>query len=52
LNKKYSKEDYETLLPKIIDHMKKTGEWGEFFPMEISPFKYEETKAVDYFPKN
>jgi hypothetical protein len=52
LNKKYSKEDYETLLPKIIAHMKKSGEWGEFFPMSISPFKYEETKAVDYFPKN
>lgn len=50
LNKKYSKEEYEALTARIIEHMKKTGEWGEFFPMEISPYCYNETTAQEYFP--
>lgn len=52
LNKKYSKEEYERLTGLIINHMKKTGEWGEFFPTELSPFKYEETVANDYYPNH
>ncbi len=50
LNKQYSKEEYGALLSKIIKHMKKTGEWGEFFPASISSFAYNETVAQDYFP--
>lgn len=50
LNKQYSKEEYEELMPKIIEHMKSTGEWGEFFPIEISPLAYNETHAQDYYP--
>lgn len=50
LNKQYSKEEYETLFAKIKTHMKSTGEWGEFFPPEISFFGYNETQAMDYFP--
>ncbi|MDD3793948.1 MAG: hypothetical protein PHI37_03990 [Candidatus Gracilibacteria bacterium] len=50
LNKQYTKEEYETLVPKIIEHMQKTGEWGEFFPSSISPFGYNETVAMEYFP--
>ncbi|MFA5917624.1 MAG: hypothetical protein WC850_05325 [Candidatus Gracilibacteria bacterium] len=50
LNKQYTKEEYEELVPKIIEHMKKTGEWGEFFPSSISPFGYNETVANEYFP--
>jgi len=50
LNKQYSKEEYERLAPKIITHMRSTGEWGEFFPMELSPFAYNETVAHEYFP--
>ncbi len=49
-NKKYTKEEYEQLVPKIIEHMQNTGEWGEFFPVRISPFCYNETHAQDYFP--
>lgn len=37
-NKAYSISEYETLCSKIVDHMKSTGEWGEFFPHELSPF--------------
>ncbi|MFA6023820.1 MAG: hypothetical protein WC777_01205 [Candidatus Gracilibacteria bacterium] len=49
-NKQYTKEDYEALVPKIIEHMGKTGEWGEFFPVTGSPFGYNETVANEYFP--
>jgi hypothetical protein len=50
LNKQYSKEEYESLKARIIEHMKKTGEWGEFFPIEISPFGYNESMANEFFP--
>ena len=49
-NKQYTKEEYEILVPKIIEHMKTTWEWGEFFPSNISPFGYNETVAMEYFP--
>jgi hypothetical protein len=38
LNKQYSKEQYETLVPEIIEAMKREGSWGRFFPAEYSPF--------------
>ncbi|MEK9159945.1 MAG: hypothetical protein AAB383_04410 [Patescibacteria group bacterium] len=50
LNKQYSKEAYEALLPRIIEHMKATGEWGEFPPIWLSPFAYNETLANEHFP--
>ncbi len=48
LNKQYSKEEYESLVPKIKEHM--GDEWGEFFPAEMSPFAYNETVAHEYYP--
>jgi len=59
LNKKYPKEEYEALVRKIIEQMNKAPytdkkgrvyKYGEFFPIEISPFPYNETPAYDYFP--
>jgi len=59
LNKQYTKEQYAELLPKIKAHMdtmpyrdKKGREYkyGEFFPIELSPFDYNETLAQDYVP--
>ncbi len=50
LNKQYTKEAYEKKVAEIIRHMQKTKEWGEFFPIEISPFGYNETVAQEYFP--
>ncbi len=50
LNKQYTKEEYFQTREKIIEHMKKTGEWGEFFPMEMSPFAYNEAVVGEYFP--
>jgi len=49
LNKQYSKEEYEELRDQLIEYMKKTGEWGEFFPIKYSPFAYNETVAQEYF---
>ncbi len=61
LNRQYAKEEYEKLVPRIIEHMRKTPlrspdgsfagqEWGEFFPAECAPFAYNETTALQYFP--
>jgi hypothetical protein len=52
LNKQYTKEEYEALVPKIIEHMKSTGEWGEFMPAKYSPFAYNESVAFEYYPLN
>jgi len=49
-NKQYSEEEYHRLKAQIVEHMKNTGEWGEFFPASISPFAYNETVAVEHFP--
>jgi hypothetical protein len=50
LNKQYSKEEYEELVPRIIEHMKTTEEWGEFFPIQTSAFPYNLTMAQDRYP--
>ncbi len=50
LNRQYSKEEYEALVPKIIEHMKQGGEWGQFFPIKLSPFCYNESIANEYMP--
>lgn len=50
LNKQYSKEEYEALVPRIIEHMRKTGEWGVFFPPDLSVYGYNETVAQEYYP--
>lgn len=50
LNKQYSSGDYKTLRAKIIKHMKAHGEYGEFFPINIGAFAYNESIAMDTFP--
>ena len=50
LNKQYSKEEYESLVPKLIEHMTKTGEWGAFFPLDSFPHAYNESAAQDRMP--
>lgn len=49
LNKQYSKEEYENIVPLIMDHMNKTGQYGEFFPIDLCEFGYNETIAMDYY---
>jgi len=59
LNKQYSKEDYLVLRTKIIEQMNQMPyidsrgrkyAYGEFFPVELSPFAYNETIANEYYP--
>ncbi|MFH0819085.1 MAG: hypothetical protein V1898_03780 [Patescibacteria group bacterium] len=50
LNKQYTENKYRKIIPKIKEHMKLTGEWGQFFPMNISPYAYNETVGQDLFP--
>ncbi len=50
LNKQYSETEYKALREKLITHMKATGEYGEMFPAQYSPFGYNETVAQEYFP--
>ncbi len=58
-NKQYTKKEYEELLPQIIQHMNsmpyvdskgRSWRYGEFFPTDLSPFGYNETVALEYFP--
>ena len=49
-NKQYTKDEYHTLVTKIISHMQETGEYGEFFPPELSPHSYRDTLAHEFFP--
>ncbi len=59
LNKKYKKEEYEKLVEKIkkhmdempyVDKMGRVYKYGEFYPVEMSPWAYNETIAQEYFP--
>jgi len=59
LNKQYTKEEYEELVPKIKKHMEempyvdaggRVYTYGEFFPPEFCPFGYNETVAQEYLP--
>jgi hypothetical protein len=58
-NQQYSKEEYHELRTKIIKQMEempyvdkkgRTYGYGEFFPVEISPFAYNETITADFYP--
>lgn len=60
LNKEYSKEEYEVLRGKIIEHMNaspykdkegRTYQYGEYFPPQICAYPYNETIAQEFFPK-
>ena len=50
LNTKFSKKEYEETVTRLKEHMKETGEYGEFFPIEIAAFGYNESLAQELFP--
>jgi len=59
LNKQYSEKEYEQMIEKIKKHMDempyvdkqgRTYKYGEFFPMELCPFAYNESIVQDFFP--
>lgn len=50
LNKQYSKEEYEKLREKIVSDMKIRGDYGKFFPYNMSePFNL--STGILYFPE-
>lgn len=59
LNKQYTKEEYEELVPKIRkqmaevpykDSLGREYRYGEYFPTDICPWKYNESLAYEFFP--
>jgi len=59
LNKQYTKEDYFVMVEKIkkqmdempyIDKKGNAYKYGEFFPIELSPFGYNNSTSFQYFP--
>ncbi len=59
LNKQYTEDEYNALIPKIIEHMNavpyRNGlgyeyRFGSGFPPELSPMCYNETVAQEFFP--
>lgn len=50
LNKEYSPSEYESVRQQIIQDMKTRGEWGEFFPAQLSPQGYNDTVAHEFWP--
>ncbi len=60
LNKEYSKEEYEKLREQIIQDMKekpyidkegRSWSYGEYYPLTIGLFGYNESNAAKFFPK-
>ncbi len=59
LNKQYAKEEYEALISKIkkqmdevpfTDQAGRVYRYGEFFPVELSTYAYNESLAYEHFP--
>lgn len=48
-NKQYSESEFTALRMRLIEHMRKTGEWGEYFPKRFCPYAFNETIAMEYF---
>jgi hypothetical protein len=49
-NKQYTKEEYQKIIPKIIEKMQKDWEWWEHFPSNMSPYWYNESIIQKYHP--
>lgn len=57
-NRQYSKKEYNSLLPKIKQHMndmpyidakKREYRYGEFYPIEFSPYEINDTFAIKFY---
>ncbi|MBI3631399.1 MAG: hypothetical protein HY219_00850 [Candidatus Staskawiczbacteria bacterium] len=49
-NKQYSQAEYWLLLDQIKTKMLKEGEYGEFFPLTMSPVNYKDSSVFIEFP--
>lgn len=48
LNKQYTEREYFELVPRIIEHMRSTGEWGKYLPPRLAPYYYEHAFCNDW----
>ncbi|MEK9181918.1 MAG: hypothetical protein AAB786_02755 [Patescibacteria group bacterium] len=50
LNKRYKKDEYKKVKDNIIEELKDGGIYGDFFPVELAFFAYNETIGQDNMP--
>lgn len=50
LNKTYSKEQYFQIKEQIEKQLKDDGLFGQFFPVAVAPFAYNESLIHDFYP--
>ena len=59
LNKQYSPEEYAAVRARIVEDMNKNPyidsvgriwRYGDFLPYDLSPFTYNESQAIQYYP--
>ncbi len=50
LNKEYEAEEYLKLKEKIEKELKEDESLGQFFPMSLAPFAYNESLMNDFYP--
>lgn len=59
LNRQYSKEEYDKVVPRIVEHMNsmpyedakgRLYRYADYAPIEFSPFPYNDTLAQEFFP--
>ncbi len=50
LNTQYTEHEYRSLVARIKDRMREDGEYGEFFPLSLSLFGYNNSVSYDTFP--
>ncbi len=51
LNKQYTKESFDKLKTKIIEDMRKRGEYGKFLPYSMSAGPFNFSTSFTYFPR-
>ncbi len=49
-NKQYTREEYEDIVPHIIESMKKSWTWWHFLPSSCTVFPYNDSVANDQYP--
>jgi len=49
-NKQYTKEEYEEIVPQLIEQMQDDWVWWEWFPSTCCLFPYNDSKANEVYP--
>lgn len=50
LNTPYPEHEYRAVREHIVESLKNDGLWGQFFPLSLAPFAFNESCAMDYCP--